>query len=400
MRDPRSQPMQSRTPLTRRELIRQASFISAGLALTPVPGWPATWFRREEVVVPFTDIPENFTGRRPTNPEPHPGANLIAQDLRELTDWVTPIEDYFVVSHYNYPVVDAGQYRLQIAGLVGTPITLSLADLRALPRVERTTVFECGGNSRGLLHGMVGNATWGGVELLPLLERAAPSGDARELHFWGADSGTEEIRGAEYDQNFARAMTLAQVEERRPILAYEMNGQPLPIVHGFPVRLVVPGWYGVAQVKWLNRIEVSPERLMTRFMARDYVTLNGVDDGRGGVRWVETSVTRQRPKSVIARVTRDGERFKIFGAAWTDGTPLRGVDVQIDGGAWRSATLEQSGNPFGWTFFTLETTGLAAGEHRLVSRATDTEGRTQPENLDLKKTRWENNELFHRTIEV
>ena len=392
------QPKQRRQKITRREMLRQSSFAAVGLAITPVPGWPQRWFIPEEVVVPFTDIPENFTGRRP-GAEAFPGANLIAQDLRNLDDWVTPIEDFFVVSHYNSPEVDASAYRLDIGGLVGRPISLTLDQLRARPRVERTTVFECGGNARGLLHGMVGNANWVGVDLQALLEEAAPSPAALEVHFWGADAGTEEIRNAEYEQNFARAMSLADIAARRPILAYEMNGEPLPVVHGFPVRLIVPGWYGVAQVKWLNRIQVSPERLMTRFMARDYVTLQGVEQN-GGVKWVETSVTKQRPKSVIARVTRDDDLFRVFGAAWTDGTPLREVEVQIDGGAWQTATLEQSSNPFSWTFFNLETRGLANGEHRLVSRATDAEGRTQPENLELKRTRWENNEYFYRTILV
>lgn len=386
------------SPLTRREMLRQAGMITAGLAVTPVPGWPASWFRPTADPVPFTDIPANFTGRRPP-PEPHPGANLLAQDLRELDDWITPLEDFFVISHYNYPEINPATYRLAVGGLVGSPLSFSLAELRQRPAVERTTVFECGGNSRGLLHGMVGNAQWRGVDLTALLEEAAPTGDAREVHFWGADTGVEEIRGNEYEQNFARSMSLDQIAERRPILAYEMNGQPLNIVHGAPLRLIVPGWYGVAQVKWVNRIEVAADRLMTRFMARDYVTLMGYEED-GGIKWKETSVTRMRPKSVIARVTREGNEFTIFGAAWTDGTPLRDVQVQVDGGQWRTATLERTDNPFSWTFFSLPVQGLGAGEHTLVSRATDTEGRTQPDNLELKQTRWENNELFDRTIMV
>ena len=224
--------------------------------------------------------------------------------------------------------------------------------------------------------------------------------DVREVHFWAADSGTEEIRDNEYEQNFARSMSLDQVRERQPILAYEMNGAPLTLVHGFPVRLIVPGWYGVAQVKWLERIELSPDRLMTRFMAKDYVTLMGRETDNG-VEWVETSVTRQRPKSAIARVTRNEEGLvTIFGVAWSDGTPLDRVEVRIDDGSWSAATLEATGNPYAWTFFRLQVPTLANGEHRLVSRATDTEGRTQPEDLSMKRTRWENNELFHRTIMV
>lgn len=387
-----------RREISRREMLRQAGLVTAGLALTPVPGWPAAWFRAVDEIVPFTDIPPNFTGRR-NGDEQFPGQNLSAQDLRNLTSWVTPIEDFFAVAHYGYPEVDAASYRLTLGGLVGQPVSLTLAELRGLPRVERTTVFECSGNSRGTVHGMVGNATWAGAELRPLIERAAPAADAREVHFWAADSGTEEIRGAEYPQNFARSMSLAQVLERNPILAYEMNGQPLPVVHGFPVRLIVPGWYGIAQVKWLERVDLAADRLMTRFMAKDYVTLMGREEN-GVTEWVETSVTRQRVKSVIARVTRNEDVFTIFGAAWSDGTPLRSVEVRVDEGAWATAALETQGDPYSWTFFTLETRGIAPGEHTLVSRATDSEGRTQPVDLSLKRTRWENNELFTRTIMV
>ena len=171
------------------------------------------------------------------------------------------------------------------------------------------------------------------------------------------------------------------------------------VVHGFPVRLIVPGWYGVCQVKWLTEIELSADRLMTRFMAKDYVTLMG-REVEGRTEWVETSVTRQRPKSAIARVTRSGSRFTIFGAAWSDGTPLDRVEVRVGDGAWSTAELDRPSDPHSWTFFTLEIPELPAGEHTLVSRATDTAGRTQPEHLDTKRTRWENNELFHRTIGV
>lgn len=383
--------------MSRRDAISRMSLVTVGLATTPLAGWPARWFV-QDAVVPFTDVPDGFTGVRPGE-EDFPGQNRSAQDIRDLTEWVTPVEDFFAVAHYGYPEVDASSYRLDVGGQAQRPLSLSLDQLRARPRVERTTVFECGGNTARLFHGMVGNARWTGAELLPLLEEAGWADDVREVHFWAADSGTEEIRGAQYEQNFARSMSLAAVRETNPIIAYEMNGSPLTVVHGFPVRLIVPGWYGVAQVKWLNRIELAHERLMTRFMAKDYVTLIGREvDGR--TEWIETSVTRQRPKSAIARVTRQGGNFRIFGAAWTDGTPLERVEVSVDAGAWRAATLDRQGDAYAWTFFTLEVPALAAGEHTLVSRALDAEGRTQPENLDTKMTRWENNELFRRTIRV
>lgn len=384
--------------IARREALRRAGLAMVGFAVAPLPGLPASWFRADEVVVPFTDIPPTFTGRRPGD-ERFPGQNLIAQDLRELTSWRTPVEDFFNVSHYEIPELDISTFRLEISGLVAEPLSLTVADLQRLPKVERTTVFECGGNSSGLVHGMVGNATWSGIELRSLLAEVRPSLAAREVHFWGADSGVEEIRGAPFQQHFARSMSLAEIEETGPILAYEMNGEPLTVVHGFPLRLIVPGWYGVAQVKWLERIEVSDERLMTRFMARDYVTLMG-QERDGETRWVETSVTRQRVKSVVTRVTRSDDRFRVHGVAWSDATPLDRVEIRIDDSDWREATLEQRGGPEAWTFFTFETSDLAPGEHTIVSRAVDARGRAQPPDLELKQTRWENNELFARTILV
>jgi DMSO/TMAO reductase YedYZ molybdopterin-dependent catalytic subunit len=373
--------------VSRREMLKQAGLVSVGLAVTPVPGWPASWFKQEVTVVPFTDM-ANYRG-----------ASRMAQDLRELTSWLTPTEDFFSIGHYGTPEVDASAYRLQVTGLVERPITLTLDELKARPKVEPTTVFECSGNSRGLVHGMVGNATWAGAALMPLLAEVRPTADSREVYFWGADTGTEEIRGQEYEQNFARSMSLEHVNETGPILAYEMNGEPLPVAHGFPVRLIVPGWYGIAQVKWLERIELGVDRLMTRFMAKDYVTLMGREEN-GRTEWLETSVTHQRVKSVIARVTRAEDQFTIFGAAWSDGTPLDRVEVRVDDGAWRAATMDRPDDPHTWTFFTFETEGLTPGEHTLVSRATDVDGRTQPVDLSMKLTRWENNELFERTIQV
>ena len=373
--------------VSRREMLKQAGLVSVGLAVTPVPGWPANWFKQEVTVVTFTDM-ANYRG-----------ASRMAQDLRELTSWLTPTEDFFSIGHYGTPEVDASAYRLQVTGLVERPITLPLDELKARPKVEPTTVFECSGNSRGLVHGMVGNATWAGAALIPLLAEVRPTADSREVYFWGADTGTEEIRGQEYEQNFARSMSLEHVNETGPILAYEMNGEPLPAAHGFPVRLIVPGWYGIAQVKWLERIELGVDRLMTRFMAKDYVTLMGREEN-GRTEWLETSVTHQRVKSVIARVTRAEDQFTIFGAAWSDGTPLDRVEVRVDDGAWRAATMDRPDDPHTWTFFTFETEGLTPGEHTLVSRATDVDGRTQPVDLSMKLTRWENNELFERTIQV
>ena len=195
-------------------------------------------------------------------------------------------------------------------------------------------------------------------------------------------------------------MTLTDLARSEAILAWEMNGEPLTPDHGFPVRVVVPGWYGVQNVKWLTGLEVSNERFMGRFQARDYVTIIGRQQG-DKTEWVETSVTKMRTKSMIAKVTRrPSGGLSIFGVAITDGTPLKTVEVQLNDGQWVAAKLEAPPNPYAWTWFRADVAAPAAGTHTVSSKATDTLGRTQPPNLDTKKTNWENNAIWKRTIQV
>ena len=185
----------------------------------------------------------------------------------------------------------------------------------------------------------------------PLIEEAKPTSDAIELVLWGGDEGEETIRNDKYRQNFARSMTLTDLARSEAILAWEMNGEPLTPDHGFPVRVVVPGWYGVQNVKWLTGLEVSNERFMGRFQARDYVTIIGRQQG-DKTEWVETSVTKMRTKSMIAKVTRrPSGGLSIFGVAITDGTPLKTVEVQLNDGQWVAAKLEAPPNPYAWTWF-------------------------------------------------
>ncbi len=380
-------------PRSRREALRVLSALAAAAAL-PKGVFSAERFGalQEEAVIPFTDIPEDFSTMR--------GEYPFRIDLRELRTFITPNEDFFSVAHYNRPSIDAADWSLRLDGLVERPRTFSLDDLKSMPRVERTVTFECSGNQGIRHHGMVGNAVWGGTLLRPLLETARPHPTVIETVFWAADHGTETIRNSEYPQDFARAMSLPDALDSGAMLAWEMNGEPLPEKNGYPLRLIVPGWYGIGHVKWLTRIQLSDRRLMNRFMGRDYVTIIG-EEQDGKTVWFERSVTRQRIKSVIARVTRTASGgTRVFGAAWNDGTPIREVRVRVDGGAWRAADLDRSGNPFAWTFWELETDALAPGEHTLVSNAVDEFGREQPADLSLKKTYWEDNAQFERTVMV
>jgi DMSO/TMAO reductase YedYZ molybdopterin-dependent catalytic subunit len=388
---------------TRRAMLRQTALAGLTLAAAPLPSWALGLMQAGETIIPFTDIPANFSTRMVQGPEENPGQNMFRQDLRELRAWRTPVADFFAVGHYNVPRVDRAAWQLSTRGVVSSPIRFTLDEIHRRPRVERTVTFECSGNQAQFHHGMVGNATFGGCSLRALLEETRIGPSAKEVIFWGADSGEETIRGEKYPQFFARSLSLEDALGADAILAWEMNGEPLTVAHGFPLRLIVPGFYGIAQVKWLTSIELSETRLMTRFMARDYVTVMGRQVG-DRVEWIETSVLRQRVKSVVARVSSlaGSNRTKVFGAAWSDGTPIRTVELRIDGGGWEPARLEPQPekNPFAWTFFTHEGPPLSAGEHTLVSRATDEQGRVQPEKLDLKKTYWEDNAQFIRRVKA
>jgi DMSO/TMAO reductase YedYZ molybdopterin-dependent catalytic subunit len=383
--------------VTRRALIRQAGLAGAGLALTDLSayGFPTTWAQSEDEVIAFTDIPADFTTKNAQT------GRVAGLDLRELSSFLTPETNYFVVAHYGVPKIDVATWKLDIRGRVANPRSYTFDELKKRSRTERTCVFECGGNrATGILNRMVGNARWTGTSLKSLIDEAKPLADAREVVAWGADEGEETIRNEKYRQNFARSMTLDDLAKSEAIVAWEMNGQPLTADHGFPVRIVVPGWYGVQNVKWLNGLELSNERFMGRFQARDYVTIMGRTNGEK-TEWIETSVTKIRTKSMVAKVTRRrGGPLSVFGVAITDGTPLKTVEVQLDEGAWIAAKLEAPPNPHAWTWFRAEIAAPAGGAHTIASRATDTLGRTQPADLSMKKTNWENNSIWKRGINI
>jgi DMSO/TMAO reductase YedYZ molybdopterin-dependent catalytic subunit len=383
-------------------MIQQTVLAGAGLAILPEYAWLVAAQEAGREVIPFEDIPPDFQFRRP-GAEETPGANALGIDLREQTAPKTPITSTYIVSHYGNPAVDAAAWTLRVDGRAGRPLTFTLDEIKRRPRVERTVTFECGGNREGVLNRMISTVTWAGCSLTSLLKEAQPQRDVLEAIFWGADQGTETIRGQMYQMNFARALSLQDAMESDAILAYEADGQPLPRVHGFPLRLVVPGWYGVSNVKWLTRIELSPRRFMGRFMGRDYVTIMGRQVG-DRVEYTETSVTRILVKSVIARVTRPSRgasgNMTVMGMAFGDGTPIQQVEVQIDGGAWQPARLDAQQNPYSWTFWRLDVDPLAPGSHTVASRATDRAGRTQPADLLLKKSNWENNAIWTRKIRV
>jgi len=326
---------------------------------------------------------------------------------QKLRDWHTPAEQLYEVSHYDKPA-DVPDRGLRITGLVDRPTSLTLEQIREMPSETYMAVLECGGNGLApRFSGAIGNMRWTGTRLMPILERAGISADAVEVVFFGADKGEEEIRGDTYEQQFTRSLPLRQPVVEAAMLSYEVNGMPLSMVHGSPLRLVVPGWYGVAWVKWLNRIDVVDRRHVGRFNSRDYVTLRGEETEDGTV-WHRSVVGPINVKSITARTVRqeDGS-VRVEGAAWTDGTPLESVQLSIDGGAWVATTLQPppaDATPHTWTFWSYTWSNPTPGTHTIVSRAIDGKGRVQPSAEDpqiaLKRTYWEANQQVVREVQI
>ncbi len=338
-------------------------------------------------------------------PEPNPVPEVIVRQLdwEQLDSWLTPPDQFFVIKHYDEPSLNERDWRLEITGLVARPATLTLADLMARARREVPFTLECSGNS-GLpfFTGGVGNATWAGTPLAPLLEEAGVLEEGIEVVFWGADAGEQTWREMTITEQFARGMSLDDALNADNLLAYEMNGAALPSLYGYPVQLIAPGWYGVANVKWLTRIEVLDRRYQEHFMARDYVTIRE-EERDGETVWTLTSVTRDRLKSAPAKVTKQGDRYRIMGAAW--GAPIAGVEVHIDNEPWRPATLtDGEGSEHAWVFWTVDWETPASGEHTVTSRATDVHGNIQPAPGDPllagKTTYWESNGHITRRVRI
>ena len=381
--------------VSRRQVLLQGGRACAGLggllAMQPALVADATLRQEAEVMIPFLDQP----------PETDPDRRLL--DWQHLESWITPNDEFFSVGHYGAPEIDVASWRLGLEGLVNKPRGFSLSDLERRPRAETVFTLECAGNGGfPSFVGGIGNAAWTGTPLASILREAGLKERASEVVFVGTDAGEEEVRGISMKQNFARSMSLEDAMSPHNPLCYEMNGKPLPPANGYPVRLIAPGWYGIANVKWLKRIEVRDTRFMGRFMARDYVTIREERQGGESV-WMETSVGRSLLKSMTAKVVRRGELTRIHGAAW--GAAIERVEVRIDDGPWLAATIEQSrGDEFSWKFWHLDWRRPAAGEHAIVSRAVDVDGNRQPEAEDPwianKHTYWESNAQVTRRIRI
>jgi DMSO/TMAO reductase YedYZ molybdopterin-dependent catalytic subunit len=387
--------------LTRRETLRRG--LAATSLLAFVPEWATPALAQGETDVQFTDIPKNY------NPN-NPNAQTRQLDIRKIDGMLTPKDQFFTTQHFMKPEVDPAAYRLKFTGMVNKPTEFTLANLRAMKSTELINGFECSGNSPRAIEGLSSCARFTGVRLSSVLKQLGVHPKAREVVFFGTDRGMLDVafrpQTFKLEQQFGRSLTLENAMKPEPMLAYALNGDPLTRDQGFPVRLIMPGWYGVANVKWLAEVHLQEERYLGNYQARWYRTLRGVG-GTGAdtdpqTQWVENEVTRMRLKSVIARVRKNGGAHQILGFVLNDGTPLKSVEVQIDNGPWQKATLDSSNSKYSWKLFTYRWEGATPGEHTLVSRATDANSAVQPlaAELSRKKTFLEDNSQFPRKVMI
>ena len=340
---------------------------------------------------------------RPDPPASGP-AGLIARQKRPdnlefpfstLQSFLTPNEQFYVRTHFQVPKLDASTWRLNVEGAVERPLELSLGQLRDMPSRAVTALLECSGNSRVFLPppqisirwelGGVSNAEWTGVPLAAVLERAGLRSSAVEVVLEGADTGrfTEPELRTPGVIAYARSLPLTKAAKPEVILAYRMNGKELPPAHGFPVRAVVPGWYGMASVKWLARIVVTERPFDGYFQTFMY----SIWERRHSLPTL-VPVTEIQVKAEIARpapmeVVPARSRYRVHGAAWGGESHVTKVEFSDDGGtSWVETKLLGEPVPYAWRFWEHDWETPRAGPRTLMARATDSRGRVQPPKRD------------------
>ena len=331
--------------------------------------------------------------------------------LEVLREAVTPIGLHYLLIHYDIPQVDAEMWRLRVDGRVTTELSFDLEALRALPPHEVVSTMECAGNGRARLEPRpvsqpwlleaVGTGRWRGARLRDVLEQAGVEADAVEVLFTGLDRGIEN----EEEQLFQRSLTLADATQPDVLLAYELNGVPLPPQHGFPLRLLVPGWYGMTNVKWLSRITLIDKPFTGYQQARGYrLRQNDDEDGEPLSRIYPRAL--MVPPGIPDFMTRERTvhpgGVTIEGRAWSGLAPIAGVEVSTDDGTtWHDARLEPAElGPWAWRRWTYEWAADEPGRHVLACRARDEGGNAQATEQRWNAGGYANNEVQRVTITV
>jgi DMSO/TMAO reductase YedYZ molybdopterin-dependent catalytic subunit len=320
---------------------------------------------------------------------------------------VMPNARFYVRNHFQIPRLDPDAFRLRIGGLVERPLELSLVDLHNMPSQTAFVTLECAGNGRTLFEpaiegekwqlGAVSTAEWTGVPLAEVLDRAGVRTGASEVLFRGADGGTLEGQAAPI--RYERSLSVAHARDADAMLVYAMNGEPLPRQHGYPLRLVVPGWFAVASVKWLTDLEVLDRPFHGHYQIDKY-WYEWVRDGQT----VREPVTLQRVRALITEPIANhpiprGD-LTIRGVAWSGAAPIARVEVSLDDGIWQDARLVGERRRHSWQWWELIARVEQAGNLSLRARATDLAGRTQPERAEWNRLGYGNNAIHQLRIAV
>ena len=328
--------------------------------------------------------------------------------LEGLRHDVTPVGLHYLLVHFDIPALDAASWRLHVAGSVRRPLEFTLDDIRARPAVTVPVTMECAGNGRALmeprvmtqpwLYEAIGTAEWTGTPLQGVLDDAGLEPGTIEILFTGADHGIE--GGQELD--YGRSLPVPEAMRPEVLLAYEMNGRALEPQHGFPLRLVVPGWYGMTSVKWLTRIEALTEPFRGHHQAVAYHVQRSEDDVPGA------PVSRIHPRALMIppgfpdfperRRYVDRGPQTIRGRAWSGLAPIGRVEIGIDG-QWSEATLDEPLGEWAWRGWTFQWQAMP-GEHVLECRATDAKGNAQPSDRPWNVQGMANNQVQEVRVTV
>ncbi|TMG24003.1 MAG: sulfite oxidase [Chloroflexi bacterium] len=305
--------------------------------------------------------------------------------LEALRYDVSPAGLHYLLIHFDIPAVDAATWRLKVGGRVRNPLELSLEQVRSRPSQTITVTLECAGNGRARLSPRplsqpwlveaVSTAEWTGTKLGPLLEEAGLGPDAVEVVFTGADRG---IQGG-VEQDYARSLTIADAMRPEVMLVHAMNGEPLQPQHGFPLRLLVPGWYGMTSVKWLSSIEAIAEPFQGYQQTPAYHYQRDADDPGQPVTRIRVRalmVPPGIPDFFSRRRFLDAGPIQVGGRAWSGAGPVARVEVAVDG-HWSDAKLGPPLGDFAWRSWSFDWQATP-GEHELACRATDAAGNVQP----------------------
>ncbi|MBI3649458.1 MAG: sulfite oxidase [Acidobacteria bacterium] len=327
---------------------------------------------------------------------PHSRAFLFAA----LNSWMTPTAEFFVRSHFGIPKIEASRWTLEITGAVERPRRFTLEEILRLPSQQQIATLECSGNPVGW--GGVSNARWTGVRLGALLEACGLRSDAIEIILTGADGGAELEAGGINVPAYARSIPIKKALEQNTLLAFKMNDELLPAIHGGPLRALIPGFYAMDSVKWLKRIVVSREVFKGFYHTERYYEARRIN---GQI--FRNELHEMRIKSQIARPTNQQTLalapVQIVGAAWTNGdAEINKVELSFNRGrSWVEAQLGEDHAPFAWRLWSFEWTPTMAGVYEITARARDTQGREQPTERDSTLiTPYANNHADRHLVEV